>query len=123
MRWLNRIKETSRNIPVTNLGIHALGSFRFITDTDDPEGARAVLFHVPDLGDFWCVADEAAMNEVSGSGLPYLMPEDLAFITGGTTRHDRFNRLCEAVARRHPCVNEIVKAFNGEIKSIRRINQ
>lgn len=85
----------------------------FLTTIDDPEGSRAMLCEVPSIGDFWCVADEVAHNEVVGDGLPCLLPEDLAFITEGTTKQDRFNRLLGRVSHNHPTVQGVLELFPG----------
>ncbi len=113
MRWLDKVKETTGVHIPCNPERCIQGSYPFMTTTDDPEGARAMLFNVPGIGDFWCVADEAAREEVAGDGLPCILPEDLAFITEGATKQDRFNRLLGRVSRNHHTVQDIIEIFPG----------
>jgi hypothetical protein len=117
MKWLNKVKETS-GIPYEPRTPHQ-DLYPFMTTVDDPESSKAILFNVPGIGDFWCVADEAARQEIESEGLPCLLPDDLAFIKSGSTKEDRFNRLCKIVARRHPVTEEVMNSFNGKIKSIK----
>ena len=84
-----------------------------MTTTDDPEGSRAMLFNVPSIGDFWCVVDDTARAEVASDGLPCLLPDDLAFITEGSSKQDRFNRLLGRVSLNHPTVQGIIEIFPG----------
>ncbi len=85
----------------------------FMCSPDHPVAAIAMLCHVPGIGDFWIVADEAAGDEMAGDGLSCLLPEDLVFIAGGATKHDRFNRLLGRVSLNHPVVQGILEIFPG----------
>lgn len=85
----------------------------FMTTTEDPEGSRAIHCYVPGIGRFWCVADEAVREEKRGSGLPYVLPRDLAFIIEGISKEDRFNRLRSCVLYQDPTVLEVLRTFQG----------
>ncbi|HOO44719.1 MAG TPA: hypothetical protein PLM29_00715 [Deltaproteobacteria bacterium] len=84
-----------------------------MTTSYDPEASKTILFNVPGIGDFWCVVDETARAEVAGDGLPYILPDDLAFIAEGATKQDRFNRLLGRVSRNHSTVQGILDIFPG----------
>lgn len=113
MKWLNMVKETSGVLTAPTLEKPIQEPYPFMTPTDDLEGFRAMLCHAPGIGDFWCAVDETARAEVASDGLPCILPEDLAFITGGTTKQDRFNRLLGRVSRNHPMVQGILDIFPG----------
>jgi len=90
-----------------------------LTGLDDPASSMKLWCNVPGVGEFWIAANEQVRETLIPDDLPILFPQDLTYITEGSTKDERFARLHEIVARRHPTTCRIVDAFNGKITSIK----
>ncbi len=90
-----------------------------LTDLDEPAGSMKLWCNVPGVGEFWIAANEQIRETLIPDDLPVILPQDLTYITGGSTKDERFTRLHEIVARKHPTTCSILDAFNGKITSIK----
>lgn len=79
----------------------------------DSDECAAALIHFPGIGDLWVIFDERVRTEIETDGLPILTEEDFAHIKAGPTRQDRFTRLRNRVAVRHPTVIDVLTTFKG----------
>ena len=88
-----------------------------------PQAIDAIKMYLPPLdADVWFCADEKAKAGVQHEELACFLYEDLEYIHQGKPGAESLGRLFEVYAKRHPVTNEIMKAFNGKITSVKLKN-
>jgi hypothetical protein len=115
MRWLNKVKEASKNLIDGPAEIKGLMPGHD-EESQDPfqVSGEAVKVYLPPLdADVWFCADRQAMERVKHEELACFLYKDLVYIHQGKPGTERLSRLLEVYARRHPAVQAILDTFQG----------